>query len=83
MLVGASEPSYNIYTIYASHVLSKVFSHLTGKLFLRWRDKQLSLLVYYEVILDFNKVEPTLSDNLSVAREAQLTDNFNDKIKVQ
>jgi len=60
-----------------------VFSHLTGKLFLRWRDKQLSLLVYYEVILDFNKVEPTLSDNLSVAREAQLTDNFNDKIKVQ
>ncbi len=60
-----------------------MFSHLTGKLFLRWRDKQLSLLVYYEVILDFNKVEPTLSDNLSVAREAQLTDNFNDKIKVQ
>ena len=69
-------------TIYASHVLSKVFSHLTGKLFLRWRDK-LSLLVYYEVILDFNKVEPTLSDNLSVAREAQLTDNFSDKIKAQ
>jgi len=66
LLVGASEPSYNIYvmTIYASRVLSKVFSHLTG-------------------ILDFNKVEPTLSDNLSVAREAQLTDNFNDKIKVQ
>ena len=60
-----------------------MFSHLTGQLFLRWRDKQLSLLVYYEVILDFNKVEPTLSDNLSVAREAQLTDNFNDKIKVQ
>ena len=60
-----------------------MFSHLTGKLFLRWRDKQLSLLVYYEVILYFNKVEPTLSDNLSVAREAQLTDNFNDKIKVQ
>ena len=60
-----------------------MFSHLTGKLFLRWRDKQLSLRVYYEVILDFNKVEPTLSDNLSVAREAQLTDNFNDKIKVQ
>ena len=60
-----------------------MFSHLTGKLFLRWRDKQLSLLVYYEVILDFNKVEPTLSDNLSVAREAQLTDNFSDKIKAQ
>ena len=60
-----------------------MFSHLTSKLFLRWCDKQLSLLVYYEGILDFNQVEPTLSDNLSVAREAQLTDNFSDKIKAQ
>ena len=50
---------------------------------MRWCDKQLSLLVYYEGILDFNQVEPTLSDNLSVAREAQLTDNFSDKIKAQ